>query len=57
MSWELWDAGLIPRLAQWGKDLALPALQLRWQVWLRSDPWPSNSMCFSLAKNGKQSPL
>ena len=32
--------GSIPSLAQWVKDLRLPQLQPRSQLWLRSDPWP-----------------
>ena len=43
-SWECWDAGLIPSLAQWVKDLVLPQLQLRLQPQLRCDPWPGNSI-------------
>ena len=39
---SLWWHGLIRRLAQWIKDLALPQLLLRLQLWLRSDPWPGN---------------
>ena len=27
------------------KDLALPQLLQRLQLWLRSDPWPRNSIC------------
>ena len=30
------DADLIPGLAQWFKDLALPQLQHKWQIWLGS---------------------
>ena len=52
-SWERWDAGLIPDLAQWVKDLAFP--QLRLQLWLGSDPWPENAICRDrLAKTGKK---
>ena len=29
-------------LVQWVKDLALPQLWCRWQLWLRFDPWPRN---------------
>ena len=32
--------GLIPDLVQWTKDLALPQLWHRWQLWLGFDPWP-----------------
>ena len=45
-SWEHWDTGLIPCPAQWVKDLALPQLQLWSHLWLKSDPWPWNSVCW-----------
>ena len=42
---ELEDVGSIPGLALWGKGLALLQLWRRSQLWLRSDPWPGNSIC------------
>ena len=48
------DTGSIPDLAQWVKDLALPQLQHRLQLWLRSDPWPRNSICCRVTKKGKK---
>ena len=39
-SLECWDAGSIPAPAQWAKDLVLPQLRPRSQLWLRYDPWP-----------------
>ena len=44
-SWERWDSGSIPTLAQWVKDLVLSQLQLRSQLQLGSDPWPRHSIC------------
>ena len=35
------NTGSIPSLAQWVKDLALPQLQHRLQLWFRSDPGPA----------------
>ena len=55
VSWELQDKGLIPHPAQWVKNLALPQLWLRLQLWLRSDPWPKNSICHGVAKKKKKS--
>ena len=53
VSWERWDAGSIPSWAQWVKDLVLMQLQLRSQLQLGSDPWPSNSICHRAAKKKK----
>ena len=44
VSWEHWDTGVIPGPAQWVKDPTLLQLWLRLWLWLRSDPWPWNSM-------------
>ena len=48
------DAGSIPGLAQWVKDLVLLQLQLRSQLELRSGPWPGNSIGHESAKKGKK---
>ena len=45
VSWECWDAGLTPGLAQWVKPQ-----WIRLQLWLASDPWPENSICHGAAK-------
>ena len=37
-----WGMGSIPNPGQWVKDLALPQLQRRSQLWLRFDPGPEN---------------
>ena len=52
-SWECWEKGLIPSPAQWIKDQALPQLQLRLQLWLRSDTWLRNSVGHEAAKKEK----
>ena len=57
VSWEHWDKGWIPSLAQWVKDLELPQLQVKLQLWLRSDPWPGNSICQRVAKKKKKGQL
>ena len=49
MSLECWETGSITYLAQWVKDLALPKSQCRLRLWLRSDPWPRNSICHGAA--------
>ena len=46
-SWERWDTGLTPGPAQWVKNPALPQLQVRSRLQLRSDP-------YRVAKNGRK---
>lgn len=47
-------AGLIPSLAQWVKDMALPQLWHRSQLWIRFDPWLRNfQYATGAAKNEK----
>ena len=53
-SLEHWDVGSIPSPAQRVKDPVLPQLQGRWQLLLRSDPWPGNSICHGVVKKGKK---
>ena len=53
MSLQYQDAGFISGLAQC-KDLVLPQLWCRSQLWFRSDPWPWNSMCHGSAKEEKK---
>ena len=47
------DWGSIPGLSQWVKDPTLPQLWCRLHMWLGSDPWPGNSICFGVAKKEK----
>ena len=47
-----WDIGSIPCPAQWIKDPA--QLWHRLQLWLRSDPWPGNSIYHRAAKKEKK---
>ena len=56
VSWKHQDAVLRPGLAWWVKDLALPQLWPRPQVWLKSSPWPGNSICHGVARNKKNKP-
>lgn len=67
MSWEHRDTGLIPGRARWVKDPALLAAAawveaVAWvevaawvltAAWM-SEPWPRNSRCLRVAKNGKK---
>ena len=48
------DASSIPGLAQWVKDLPVPQLQHRLQLWLKSDPRPGNSTCCRATKKEKK---
>ena len=54
-SWERWDVGSIPGPEQWVKNPVLLQLQFRSQLWLRSEPWPRNSVCCGVAKKVKTS--
>ena len=54
MSWECWDAGLIPDWARWVKDPVLPQLCLRSQLRLGSDPWTRNSIYCGVAKKERK---
>ena len=54
ISVQLQDAGSIPGLAQWDKGFGVAAAAAKSQVWLRSDPWPGNSICRGAAKKVKK---
>ena len=45
VSWECWNAGLIPSPAQWVKDLVLLKPWLRSHVQHGYDPCDGNSIC------------
>ena len=53
-SLQCWDEVSIPSLTQCVKDMALPQLWHRSQLWLCSDCWPVNFMCHGATKNGKK---
>ena len=41
-----------PGTVGYGSGVAQP--HLGWQLWLRSDPWPGNSVCRGVAKQEKK---
>ena len=52
--WRLWSTGTqVESLAQYS-GLRIRCCLSRWQMWLRSDPWPGNSMCRGAAKKEKK---
>ena len=55
VSWECWDTGLIPSLAQWVEDSALLQLWLRSQMQLGSDPWSGSPYAAGQQKKEKDS--
>ena len=54
MSLQFWDTGSILGPAECVKDLVLPQLQGRSQLWLGSDHWPGNTICCGAAKKEKE---
>ena len=46
--------GLSPSPTQWVKDPSFAKLRLVSKLWLRSDPWPRNSICHGVAKKVKK---
>ena len=54
MSLERLDTGLNLGLAQQLKDLALPQLQPKSQLWLGSDPWSGNLIYHRVAQKEKK---
>ena len=53
-SLECWDTGSVLGLAQSVKDPALLQLWHRWQLRLRSDFGPGNSICHGVAQKRKK---
>ena len=56
-SLQCWEVGLIPSLAQWVKGSGTATAAVAWrrsQLWLRSDPWPGNSICHWAANRKKK---
>ena len=54
VSWERWDVGSIPGLAQWIGDLVLSQLWHRLQPQLGSNPSPRYSICCREATKKKK---
>ena len=54
VSLQCQDVGSIPSLVQWIKALALLQLWHRLQLWLGSDPWSRNSICYRVARKEKE---
>ena len=54
VSWDLWDLGSSPWLAEWAKDPVLSQPWLGLRLWLGSDPWPGNSICLGVAKKKRK---
>ena len=52
VSWEHWDAGLIPGQHSGLRIQFQPKRWLRSELQLRSDPWPGNSICCRVATKG-----
>ena len=53
--WHLGNAGMqVQSPAQWVKDLVLPLLWLKSQLWLRSDPGLGTPYAAGLPKTNKQ---
>ena len=51
--WD-WHCLCSAGMAQWVKELAFPWPRQRSPLWLRSDPWPRNSICLRVAKKEKE---
>ena len=47
----------VPATVQWSKDLALPQLWCRAQLWLGFDPWPRNFNMLQLQTKKKKKNL